>query len=161
MSMIEIGNIVTLDNDAEYLLLEKLEENGNEYVYATETKDDDHIVGHYVIFCVHKEDDGEYLQLLEDIEKQTELLAKFQKIVTSKVKKQAKAGYLSWAIYIILFLIAGFGLLNASGLLKVVSGVFALIFGFIICISVIHTIKTTKMLKKIQNNMVEYEKTNW
>lgn len=67
MSMIEIGNIITLDNEKEYLLAEGITYKGTDYVYAVGVDEDEMPDPTDVeIYQVVKEDGDEYVQELGD-----------------------------------------------------------------------------------------------
>ena len=48
--MIEVGNIVTLDNGTEYLLLEELTKNDTRYLYAVRVLEDETPTDEFVIY---------------------------------------------------------------------------------------------------------------
>lgn len=67
MSMVEIGNIITLENEKEYLLVEGITYKEVDYVYAVAVDEDEMLDPTDVdIFQVVKEDGDEYVQELED-----------------------------------------------------------------------------------------------
>lgn len=84
MSMIEVGNIVTLENGAEYLLLEELEHEENKFVYAVEV-DDEEPTGSFLIFKAVFEDGDEYLKVVADVEELDILYEMFKAVVAEKL----------------------------------------------------------------------------
>ncbi len=83
--MIEVGNIVTLENEKEYLLLEELDHDDKKYVYAVRTLEDDTPTDEYVIFEVLHVDEDEYLKDVENQELYDELVEEFKDIVADKI----------------------------------------------------------------------------
>lgn len=83
--MIEVGNIVTLENNQEYLLLEELNKDDKKFVYAVRTLEDETPTDEFLIFEVIKTDDGEYLKTVENKEYYDQLIEDFKDIVADKV----------------------------------------------------------------------------
>ena len=83
--MIEVGNIVTLDNGTEYLLLEELEKLGTRYVYAVRVLEDETPTDEYLIFEAIVNDGEEYLKVIEEKVLYDELVEDFRDIVADKV----------------------------------------------------------------------------
>lgn len=83
--MIEIGNIVTLENGDEYLLLEELTMNGNRYVYSVKVLPDETPTNEYIIFQAIKSDDGEYLKNIDTKEEYDSLIEAFKNVISDKI----------------------------------------------------------------------------
>ncbi len=83
--MIMVGNIVTLENGIEYLLLEELEKNNVKYVYAVKTLEDETPTDEYLIFEALKDGDEEFLKEVNDRELYDELLDEFSDVVADKI----------------------------------------------------------------------------
>ena len=83
--MIEVGNIVTLEDNLEYLLLEETTKNNVKYLYAVRVLIDETPTDEYLIFEAIKDADGEYLKVVEDKALFDELIEDFKDIVSSKI----------------------------------------------------------------------------
>lgn len=83
--MIEIGNIVTLENNEELLLLEELEDEGKKYVYTVKVLENETPTGEYKIFEAVTNDQGEYLAPVDDKELYDDLEDQFREIVAEKL----------------------------------------------------------------------------
>ncbi len=83
--MIEVGNIVTLENGLEYLLLEELEKEGHKYVYAVRVVEDDTPTDEFLIYEAITTGDEEYLKNVSDKALYDELIEDFKDIVSDKV----------------------------------------------------------------------------
>lgn len=83
--MIMVGNIVTLENGIEYLLLEELEKDNVKYVYAVKTLEDETPTDEYSIFEALKDGDEEFLKEVNDRELYDELLDEFSDVVADKI----------------------------------------------------------------------------
>lgn len=83
--MIEVGNIVTLENDQEFLLLESLEKDSKKYVYSVRTLADETPTDEFVIYEVMEIDGEAYLKNIEDKKLYDELIEDFRDIVADKV----------------------------------------------------------------------------
>ena len=83
--MIEVGNIVTLENNVEYLILEELDHEGKKYVYTVRTLDDETPTDEFVIYEVIKVDDDSYLKDIDNKELYDELIEEFKDIVADKI----------------------------------------------------------------------------
>lgn len=83
--MIEVGNIVTLENNQEYLLLEELTKDNTKYVYAVRTLEDETPTDEFVIYEVMEVDGDEYLKNIDNKELYDELIEEFKDIVADKV----------------------------------------------------------------------------
>ena len=57
--MIEIGNIVTLENGKDFLLLEEINLDGKRYVYSVRVLEDETPTSEYVIYQAINTDDGD------------------------------------------------------------------------------------------------------
>ncbi len=62
----EIGKVITLDDNKDYLLLEKVELNHKEYLYAVEVGKDDMPTSNYHFLELFHESDGDYTEEVED-----------------------------------------------------------------------------------------------
>lgn len=161
MSMIEIGNIVTLENEEEYLILELLVDGGQEYAYATETGKNDEIKGHFVVFEIIKENGDEYLHLMSDIDRQTVLLEKFQKKILIKLNKQAKTGYITIAVVLVLFALFLFLAFYFKAFLRILFIALSLFMGKQVISIIIAIYKSVKQQNEIKASINKYEKENW
>lgn len=83
--MIMVGNIVTLENGIEYLLLEELEKNDARYIYAVKTLEDETPTDEYLIFEAIQDGDDEFLKEVNDRELYDELLDEFSDLVADKI----------------------------------------------------------------------------
>lgn len=84
-NMIEVGNIVTLENDLEYLILEDLVLDSKKYVYTVRTLKDETPTDEFLIFEVLTNSDGEYVKPVNDKVLYDNLIEKFKDIVADKV----------------------------------------------------------------------------
>ena len=82
--MIEIGNIVTLENQKEYLLLET-NFNGGRYVYAVRVLEDETPTSEYIIYQAINAEDGEYLKDITDKDEYDNLVQEFKNIISNKI----------------------------------------------------------------------------
>lgn len=83
--MIEVGNIVTLENNQEYLLLEELEKGTSKYIYAVRTLEDETPTDEFMIFEEIFNNGDEYLKLIDNKELYDELIEDFKDLVADKV----------------------------------------------------------------------------
>lgn len=83
--MIEVGNIVTLENNQEYLLLEELVHDSKKYVYSVRTLEDETPTDEFIIFEVVEIDNDSYLKNIEDKNLYDELIEEFRDIVADKL----------------------------------------------------------------------------
>lgn len=83
--MIEVGNIVTLENDLEYLILENLTMDSKRYIYTVRTLKDETPTDEFLIFEVLTNADGEYVKPIDDKVLYDTLIEKFKDIVADKV----------------------------------------------------------------------------
>lgn len=83
--MIEVGNIVTLDNGTEYLLLEELTKNDTRYIYAVRVLEDETPTDEFLIYEAIVNGGEEYLKGIEDKKLYDELIEDFKDIVADKV----------------------------------------------------------------------------
>ena len=86
--MIEIGNVVTLENGMEFLLLEELVHGDSKFVYTVRTEENETFTEDYVIFQVIVEDGEEFLQAVTDNELIQMLEEEFKIIVQNKINNQ-------------------------------------------------------------------------
>lgn len=83
--MIEVGNIVTLENDVEYLILEELEHENKKYVYTVRTLEDETPTDEFVIYEVMDVEGESYLKDVDNKELYDELIEEFKDIVADKI----------------------------------------------------------------------------
>ena len=83
--MITVGNIVTLENGKEYLLLEETVKNGVRYLYAVRTLEDETPTNDYLIFEAIIDGEEEFLKTIEDQKLYEELMDDFSDIIADKV----------------------------------------------------------------------------
>lgn len=83
--MIEVGNIVTLENGQEYLVLEELTKDNSRYVYSVRILQDDTPTDEYLIFEAINANGEEYLKVVEDKEKYDVLIEDFKDIIADKI----------------------------------------------------------------------------
>jgi hypothetical protein len=83
--MTEVGNIVTLEGNQEYLILEETKKNGVRYLYAVRVLLDETPTDEYLIFENIVKDGGEYLLPVSDKALYDELIEDFKDIVADKV----------------------------------------------------------------------------
>lgn len=83
--MIEVGNIVTLQNDLEYLILESMDKDDKKYVYAVRVLEDESFTDEYVIFEAFINGDEEYLKMVEEKETYDELIEEFRDLISEKI----------------------------------------------------------------------------
>ena len=83
--MIEIGNIVTLENHKEYLLLEETVVDGRRFVYAVGVLPDETPTDEYMIFEAVNLADGEYLKDISNQNEKDYLINVFRDIIGNKI----------------------------------------------------------------------------
>ena len=83
--MTEVGNIVTLEGNEEYLILEETTKNGVRYLYAVRVLIDETPTDEYLIFENIKKDDGEFLLPVSDKALYDELIEDFTDLVSEKI----------------------------------------------------------------------------
>lgn len=83
--MIEVGNIVTLDNGTEYLLLEELKKNDTRYIYSVRVLEDETPTDEFIIYEAIVNDGEEYLKGIENKALYDELIEEFKDVVADKV----------------------------------------------------------------------------
>lgn len=83
--MSEVGQIITLEDNHEYLILETTERDGVKYLYAVRVLIDETPTDEYEIFKYEKDDSGEYLVNLEDKALFDDLFEEFKDIAASKL----------------------------------------------------------------------------
>lgn len=83
--MIEVGNIVTLDNGTEYLLLEELTKNDTRYIYSVRVLEDETATDEYLIYEAIVNDGEEFLKVVDDRELYDQLIEEFKDVVADKV----------------------------------------------------------------------------
>lgn len=87
--MIEVGNIVTLENNQEYLLLENLDKDDKKYIYAVRVLEDETPTDEFVIFEAIVSGQDEYLKIVSDKKLYDELIEDFKDIVADKIVEGA------------------------------------------------------------------------
>jgi hypothetical protein len=83
--MTEVGNIVTLEDNKEYLILEELEKDGTKYLYSVRVLIDETPTDEYLIFSYQKDENGEYLVEVQDKVLYDQLVEDFKDIVSNKL----------------------------------------------------------------------------
>ena len=84
--MIEIGNIVTLENHKEYLLLEELNYANRRFVYAVGVNPDETPTNEYIIFeALNLGESGEFLKELSNKEEIDALSEEFKNVIGNKM----------------------------------------------------------------------------
>lgn len=83
--MISVGNVVTLENGFEYLILEELEKDGKKYVYAVKTLEDDNLTDEYIVFEAIIDENGEFIKTVTDKDLYDQLLDEFSDAVADKI----------------------------------------------------------------------------
>ena len=83
--MIEVGNIVTLEDNLEYLLLEQIEKDGVKYLYAVRVLIDETPTDEYLIFEAITDTDGEYLKVVTDKDLYDQLIEEFKSVIADKI----------------------------------------------------------------------------
>lgn len=83
--MIMVGNIVTLEDGKEYLLLEETEKNGVRYLYAVRVLENETPTDEYLIFEAIVNGEEEFLKSVEDQKLYEELIEEFSDIVADKI----------------------------------------------------------------------------
>lgn len=83
--MIEVGNIVTLDNGTEYLLLEELTKDDTRYIYAVRVLEDETATDEFLIYEAIVNGEDEYLKVVDDRNLYDQLIEEFKDVVADKV----------------------------------------------------------------------------
>ena len=83
--MTEVGNIVTLDDNKEYLILEEQVKDNVRYLYAVRVLIDDTLTDEFLVFQAIKDDKSEYLLPVKDKKLYDELIDGFREITTEKL----------------------------------------------------------------------------
>ena len=83
--MIEVGNIVTLENQKEFLLLEELNYSNRRFVYAVGVLPDETPTNEYKIFEAVNLADGEYLKEVNNQEEYNALVDEFKTVIANKM----------------------------------------------------------------------------
>ena len=83
--MIEVGNIVTLENGQEYLLLEELEQDNRKFVYAVRVLEDETPTDEFLIFEAFYDGEGEYMKVVTDKAVYDQLIEDFKDVVADKL----------------------------------------------------------------------------
>lgn len=84
-SMIEVGNIVTLENQKEYLLLEEITLQERRFVYAVRVLEDETPTSEYIIYEAVNTPDGEYLKDITSKEEYDTLVEEFKDVISDKM----------------------------------------------------------------------------
>ncbi len=83
--MIEVGNIVTLENNQEYLILESLVKDNKKYVYCAGVLPDETPTEESLIFEALINGSDEYLKPVNDKDLYDDLIDEFKDIVSDKI----------------------------------------------------------------------------
>lgn len=83
--MIEVGNIVTLENSQEYLLLEEIKKDGHTYMYAVRVLADETPTDEFLIFEAIINGNEEFLKMVSDKTLYDSLIEEFKDVVTDKL----------------------------------------------------------------------------
>ncbi len=83
--MIEVGNIVTLENNQEYLILEELVKENVKYVYSVRVLEDETPTDEYLIFEAIIKNNEEFLKPVNNKELYDNLIEEFKDIVADKL----------------------------------------------------------------------------
>lgn len=83
--MTEVGNIVTLENGQEYLVLEELTKDNSRFVYSVRILQDDTPTDEYLIFEAINANGEEYLKPVEEKEKYDTLIEEFKDLIADKI----------------------------------------------------------------------------
>lgn len=84
--MIEIGNVVTLENGKEFLLLEEVNFSDKRFVYAVRVLPDDTPTNEYIIFEALKVNDEEYLKDINDKATYDQLTEAFKDVIANNMQ---------------------------------------------------------------------------
>ena len=84
--MIEIGNVVTLENGKEFLLLEEVNAGTRRFVYAVRVLPDDTPTSEYVVFEAITIDNEEYLKDINDKELYDRVIEEFRDVIGNKMQ---------------------------------------------------------------------------
>lgn len=93
--MIEIGNVVTLENGKEYLLLEEVNAGTRRFVYAVRVLPDDTPTQEYIIFEAINIENEEYLKDINDKELYDRLVEEFKDVIGTKMQSGEYDNYLT------------------------------------------------------------------
>ena len=83
--MIEVGNIVTLENGVEYLILEELLRTNGRFVYSVRVLPDETPTNEFLIFEAIHEGEGEYLKPIESKDTYDSLVEEFKDVIADKI----------------------------------------------------------------------------
>ena len=83
--MTEVGNIVTLDDNKEYLILEEQVKDNVRYLYAVRVLIDETLTDEFIVFQAIKDGESEYLLPVKDKELYDNLIDGFREIATNKL----------------------------------------------------------------------------
>lgn len=83
--MIEVGNIVTLDNGTEYLLLEELKKDDTRYLYAVRVLEDETPTDEFLIYEAIVDGQEEFLKGIQDKALYDTLIEDFKDLVADKL----------------------------------------------------------------------------
>lgn len=161
MGMLEIGNIVTLENDKEFLLLETTKYYGKNYYYAVEVAEDETKIKSYKIFEALIQNGEEYIVEIKDMKLQQTLLSIFRNNFSSKLSSMGKKNIATWigdAVIGGIALIFCFILSFPWKILPLI--IFALVVVDLLRV-LIASLINMKRMKKMIENQVEEEEKNW
>ncbi|MBR4231176.1 MAG: DUF1292 domain-containing protein [Bacilli bacterium] len=75
----KLNDIIVLDNNEQYTLLKETEKDGNKYYFAAGVDQEGHVnQSILVILKLIKEEDGDYVEVVEDEDLLNELSEKFK-----------------------------------------------------------------------------------
>ena len=89
--MTEVGNIVTLDDNKEYLILEEQLKDDIRYLYAVRVLIDETLTDEFTIFKTIKNENGEFLLPVDDKKLYDELAEGFLDIASEKLMEIDKS----------------------------------------------------------------------
>ena len=84
--MIEIGNVVTLENGKEFLLLEEVNIGDRRFVYSVRVLPDDTPTNEYIIFEAINLNNEEYLKDINDKALYDQLIEAFKDVIGNKMQ---------------------------------------------------------------------------
>lgn len=92
--MIEVGNIVTLDNNQEFLLLEEIKRGENTYMYGVKVQEEDVPTDEFVVFeAIINGENEEFLKIVSDENLYNDLEGEFKQIIFDQVADMNPDGF--------------------------------------------------------------------
>jgi len=161
MGMLEIDNIITLENNKEYLILETTKYNGKNYYYAVEVAEDETKIKSYKIFETLIRNGEEYIVEIEDMKLQQTLLSVFRNNFSLKLSSMGKKNIATWigdAVIGGIALVFCFILSFPWKILPLI--IFVLMALDLLRVLIVFLINMKRM-KKIVENLAEEEEKNW